>query len=162
MMPNLARNSTYCTSDWWSCCFSLLTAALAHQYILHAGCACCAVSSWSQPWWSISSSLVLEVDWGHVSSFTGISGKWVGCSFTAALTSIREGFFFSQHNTGDASGSIGTTRYTETHLGSSPCNHGNRRILLVGSSQWWGISHSAPSNNRAACSPAHLELTLMG
>lgn len=43
--------------------------------------------------------------------------------------------FLFQHNTGAGNGSISTTRYTETHLGSSPCNHGNRRILLVGSSQ---------------------------
>lgn len=51
----------------------------------------------------------------------------------AALTSIEGGGV--QHNTGGANVSISTTRHTETHLGSSPCNHGNRRILLVGNSQ---------------------------
>ena len=35
-------------------------------------------------------------------------------------------------NTSDANSSISAT---ETLLGSSPCNHGNRGILLVGSSQ---------------------------
>lgn len=39
-------------------------------------------------------SLVLEVEWGHVSSFTGISGERFGCSPTAAMTSIRGGIFF--------------------------------------------------------------------
>lgn len=81
-------------------------------------------------------SLVLEVEWGHVGSFTGISGERFGCSPAAAMTSIRGGIFFLfQYSTGDANSSISATRHTETLLGSSPCNHGNRRILLVGSSQ---------------------------
>lgn len=95
---------------------------------------CCAVSSWSQPWWSISFSLLCwrwsGAMWAHLQA--SVRSDLGAASLQPPLPS--EGVFF-QHNTGDANGSISTTRYTETHLGSSPCNHGNRRILLVGSSQ---------------------------
>lgn len=72
--------------------------ALAHQCIHHAGCAllCCFIVI-TAPVVYLIHSLVLEVEWGHVGSFTGISGEWFGCSLTAALTSIREEgriFFF--------------------------------------------------------------------
>lgn len=143
--------------------------AVAHQCIHHAGCAllCCFIVI-TAPVVYLIHSVVLEVEWGHVGSFTGISGEWFGCSLTAALTPIREGgriflfFFFLLHNASDANSSISATRYTETLLGSSPCNHGNRRILLVGSGQWWGTSRSASSNSWATCSPAHRGQTLMG
>lgn len=95
---------------------------------------CCAVSSWSQLWWSISSSLSCwrwsGAMWAHLQA--SVKSDLGAAPLQPWLPS--EGGFF-QHNTGDANGSISTTRYTETHLGSSPCNHGNRRILLVGSSQ---------------------------
>lgn len=105
---------------------------------------CRAVSSFmiTAPVIHLIFSVVLDVEWGHASSFTGISREWSEHSATAALTSAgrrRGDFFFflslSQGNTSDANSSISATRYTETLLGSSPCNHGNRGILLVGSSQ---------------------------
>lgn len=74
--------------------------AQAHQCIHHAGCAllCCFIVITARVIYLIL-SLMQEVEWGHVGSFTGISGEWFGCSLTAALTSIREGggffFFFS-------------------------------------------------------------------
>lgn len=91
---NLLTKSTHCTSDWWSC-FSLLSVAPAEQYILHAGCVllCCFIVITALVIYLILSP-VLEVEWGHVGSFTGISREWFGCSPTAALTSIRGGIFF--------------------------------------------------------------------
>lgn len=135
ILLNLLRKSSHYTPDWWSCFFWWASVTLPHQCIHHAGHAMLFHRNHSPG------------DLSHPLSCAGGGVGPCGLIYRHQWRAIwvqphcshdfhqRRDFLSLQYSTGDANSSISATRHAETLLGSSPCNHGNRRILLVGSSQ---------------------------
>lgn len=88
-------NSMHRTWDWWFC-FSKqvqlwLKSTSVMQDVFH-----CAVSSWSQPWWSISSSLLCRrwsgAMWAHLQASVESD---LGAALLQPWLPSEGGFFFS-------------------------------------------------------------------